>query len=76
MLPSSVNACRLGKMKSESAGVPPLFPLFLAGLTALGFLALVWQRREMPVILRGLLIIVAVAVVVVVGWTLTAALRH
>ena len=46
----------------------PQVLLFLAGLTALGFLTVVWRRRQMPAPLRAILIIVAAAVVVVVAW--------
>ena len=63
-------------MKAESAQVLPIVLLFLAGLTAFGFLTVVWRRRQMPALLRGLLIIVAMAVVVFVGYTLVAAFRH
>lgn len=44
--------------------------LVLAGLVAAGFLTVVWRRRQMPVFLRAVLIIVAAAIVVYVGWTL------
>ena len=54
----------------------PIFVLFLAGLTALGFLSVVWRRRQMPPLLRGLLIIVATAIVVFVVWSLVGTLRH
>ena len=37
--------------------------LFLAGLTAFGFLIVVWRRRQMPVLLRAILIIGATAIV-------------
>ena len=37
--------------------------LFLAGLTALGFLVVVWRRRQMPLFLRAILIIGAMAIV-------------
>lgn len=50
--------------------------LLLAGLTALGFLTVVWQQTKMPAPLRAILIIVAVAVVVFVAWTITAAWPH
>ena len=56
--------------------MPPTLLLFLAGLTALGFLTVVWRRRQMPALLRAILIVVAAAVVLVVGWTLTAAWHH
>jgi hypothetical protein len=52
------------------------FFLFLAGLTAIGFLEVVRRRREMPALLRGLLTIGAVAILVFVAWTLWAVLRH
>lgn len=44
--------------------------LFLAGLTAFGFLFVVWQQRKMPAILRAILIIAALAIVAYVGWIL------
>jgi hypothetical protein len=44
--------------------------LVLAGLVAFGFLTVVWRRRQMPALLRALLIIVAVAIVIYVGWIL------
>jgi hypothetical protein len=46
----------------------PQVLLLLAGLTAFGFLTVVWRRRQMPAPLRAVLIIVAIAVVVVVAW--------
>ncbi len=63
-------------MKSVSPDMLPIVLLFLAGLTAFGFLTVVWRRRQMPPLLRGILIIVAVAIVVFVGWTLAATFRH
>jgi hypothetical protein len=51
------------------------FFLFLAGLTAIGFLEVVRRRREMPALLRGLLTIGAVAILVFVAWTLWVVLR-
>ncbi len=53
----------------------PIVLLFLAGLTAFGFLTVVWRRRQMPPLLRAILIIVAMAIVVFVGWTLAATFR-
>jgi len=50
----------------------PQVLLFLAGLTALGFLAVVWRRRQMPALLRAVLVIVAASVVVVVAWAFLA----
>jgi hypothetical protein len=52
------------------------FFLFLAALTAIGFLEVVRRRREMPALLRGLLTIGAFAILVFVAWTLWAVLRH
>lgn len=49
--------------------------LFLGGLVAFGFLTLVWQRRQMPVLLRTILIIAAVAIVIHVAWTLIMVLN-
>ena len=46
----------------------PIF-LLLGGIAAFGFLIVVWRRRQMPAILRAILIIAAVAIVVYVGWT-------
>ena len=53
----------------------PIIFLLLAGLTALGFLSVVWRRREMPAPLRAILIVVAVGVVAYVAWTLVAVLK-
>jgi hypothetical protein len=44
--------------------------LILGGLVALGFLLLVWRRRQMPVLLRAILILAAAAIVIYVAWTL------
>jgi hypothetical protein len=52
-----------------------VFFLFLAGLTAIGFLEVVRRRREMPALLRGLLTIGAIAILVYVAWTLWVVLR-
>lgn len=49
--------------------------LFLGGLVAFGFLTLVWQRRQMPVLLRAILIIAAAAIVIFVAWTLIMVLN-
>jgi hypothetical protein len=49
--------------------------LVLAGLTAFAFLLLVWRRRQMPVILRAILIIGATAIVIYIGSILLAAFR-
>lgn len=49
--------------------------LFLGGLVAFGFLTLVWQRRQMPVLLRAILIIAAAAIVIFVAWTLVMVLN-
>jgi hypothetical protein len=56
--------------------VLPIVLLFLAGLTAFGFLTVVWRRRQMPPLLRGVLVIAAVAVVVFTVWTLAATFRR
>jgi hypothetical protein len=56
--------------------ISTLFFLFLGGLTAVGFLEVVRRRRGMPPLLRGLLIIGAVAIVIFVAWTLWAILKH
>ncbi len=48
--------------------------MFLAGLAALGFLVVVFRRKQMPVLLRGVLVIAAVAIVVYVGWSLVSIL--
>ena len=53
----------------------PIVFLFLAGLSALGFLEVVRRRREMPPLLRAVLIIAAVAILVFVVWTLAAILK-
>jgi heme/copper-type cytochrome/quinol oxidase subunit 4 len=50
--------------------VQPFFFSILAGLTALAFLVVVWRRRQMPVLLRAILIIAAVAIVGYVFWSL------
>jgi uncharacterized membrane protein len=53
--------------------VTALIFLFLAGLTALGFLIQVWRRREkIPALLRSILIIGAAAIVAYVAWTISA----
>ena len=49
--------------------------LVLGGLLALGFLILAWQRRQMPVLLRAILIIGAAAIVIYVAWTLVLVLN-
>lgn len=48
--------------------------VLLAGLAALGFLLVVGRRRQMPAPLKIVLIIVALAIVVFVAWTLLALL--
>jgi hypothetical protein len=50
----------------------PQVLFLLTGLTALGFLTVVWRRRQMPALLRAILIVMATAVVVVVAWTFLA----
>ncbi|MEY2546624.1 MAG: hypothetical protein QOG48_1741 [Verrucomicrobiota bacterium] len=50
------------------------FFLALAGLAAFGFLIVVWRRREMPAILRAILIIAAAAIVIYVAWILWMAI--
>jgi LPXTG-motif cell wall-anchored protein len=47
--------------------------LVLGGLVALGFLVVVWRRRQMPVLLRAILIIGAAGIVIYVAWTLVFA---
>lgn len=49
--------------------------LVLGGLAALGFLILVWQRRQMPILLRAILIIGAAAIVIYVAWTMVMVLN-
>lgn len=49
--------------------------LLLGGLVAFGFLIVVWQRRQMPVQLRAILIIAATAIVIYVAWTLVMILN-
>jgi hypothetical protein len=44
--------------------------LILGGIAAAGFLIVVWRRRQMPAILRVMLVIAAGAIVLFVGWTL------
>jgi hypothetical protein len=44
--------------------------LVLGGIAAFGFLIVVWRRREMPAILRTILIVAALAIVLYVGWTI------
>jgi hypothetical protein len=48
--------------------------VLLGGLVALGFLIVVWRRRQMPALLRAILIIGAAAIVLFVGWTIVMAL--
>ncbi|MDP9254276.1 MAG: hypothetical protein M3O66_04990 [Verrucomicrobiota bacterium] len=48
--------------------------LVLGGLSAFGFLVLVWRRRQMPVLLRAILIIAAAAIVIYVAWTMAMVL--
>lgn len=43
--------------------------LALGGLVAFAFLILVWRRRQMPMLLRAILIIAAAAIVISVAWT-------
>jgi len=52
-----------------------IFFLVLAGLVALGFLVVVYRRKQMPMPLRAILMIGAVATVVYVGWILLALLN-
>lgn len=56
--------------------MPPQVLFVLAGLTALGFLTVVWRSRQMPALLRAILIMVATAVVAVVAWTFLAPLMR
>jgi hypothetical protein len=49
--------------------------LLLGGLVALGFLIVVWRRRQMPVPLRAILVIAAAAMVVYVAWAVILALN-
>ena len=46
--------------------------LFLGGLAAFGFLILLWQHRKMPILLRAILMIGAIAIVAYVAWILIA----
>ena len=50
----------------------PFLFLLLAGLTALGFLFVVARRRQMPAMLRAILILGAVAIVVYVAWIIVS----
>jgi ABC-type transport system involved in cytochrome c biogenesis permease subunit len=54
----------------------PQVLFFLAGLTALAFLTVVWRRRQMPALLRAILIIVTAAVVLFVAWSFLAPFTH
>ena len=47
---------------------------FLGGLLALGFLAVVWKKRQWPVLLRAILTVVALFIVIYVALVLKAAL--
>jgi uncharacterized membrane protein len=47
----------------------PMIFLALGGLVAFAFLILVWRRRQMPMLLRAILIIAAAAIVISVAWT-------
>lgn len=47
---------------------------FLGGLLALGFLAVVWRKRQWPILLRAILTVVAFLIVIYVAWVLKAAL--
>lgn len=50
--------------------------LFLAGLTALAFVVVTMRQRKITRPLRGLLLLVAAAIAVYVGWLfLSAALK-
>ncbi len=49
--------------------------LVLGGLVAFGFLIVVWRRREMPILLRAILIIGAAAIVIFVAWTMVMTLN-
>lgn len=51
------------------------FFLVLAGLVAFGFLILVWRRRQMPALLRAILIVAAAAIVVYVACVLGLMLK-
>ncbi|GEM_PF-4496020 len=51
------------------------FFLGLGGLVAFGFLIVVWRRREMPALLRAILIIGAAAIVIYVAWFFAMAFR-
>jgi hypothetical protein len=55
--------------------VTALIFLFLAGLTALGFLIQVWRHREkMPAPMRAILMIGAAGIVAYVAWIIAALL--
>jgi hypothetical protein len=49
--------------------------LFLAGLTALAFIAVALRRGQTSRPLRGILLLVAAAVVAYVGWILLSAMK-
>ena len=49
--------------------------LVLGGLVAFAFLILVWRRRQMPILLRAILIIAAAAIVIYVAWTMVMILN-
>jgi hypothetical protein len=55
--------------------IMPIVFLFLAGLTAVGFLEVVRRRREMPPLLRTLLIVAAVGILLFVVWAFAAILK-
>ena len=48
--------------------------LFLAGLTALAFVVVAFRRGQPSGPLRGILLLVAVAIVAYIGWILLSAI--
>ncbi|HXY60924.1 MAG TPA: hypothetical protein VEH26_04900 [Chthoniobacterales bacterium] len=46
----------------------------LGGLLALGFLIVVWRKRQWPIFLRAILTLAAAAIVIYVAWVFVAAL--
>ncbi len=53
----------------------PIVFLFLGGLSAVGFLEVARRQREMPALLRTVLVIAAVVILIFVVWTLAAILK-
>ena len=46
----------------------------LGGLLALGFLIVVWRKRQWPIFLRAILTLAAAVIVIYVAWVFVAAL--